>query len=336
MMLRRGAERIDEGLEQWQESVVWEVNKAPGSLRVAADGALQLFDRVFVLKGIKRTHFYGPQPVDARAEALYRHLEQLLQRGQHEIVAFLAQQARRIRRRSSPPPSRRAQPTRVWRGKALRRWEGQRLSPKQFACASALDQAFRRATALGQQARQLVRDLDRALTPDSPVTAGPKSSYSVFIGSSAESLPIAECACVSLAGPLDGPGSPQILPVLWRDVFSAGTYTLETIEDHASRFDFAVFVFAPDDTTTSRAKRHPVTRDNVLFELGVWVGRLSHRRALVLAAQAVKLPSDLAGLTTARYDPQAVDQTGTPALSPACADLRRAMRKAIHAALPAA
>jgi CRP/FNR family cyclic AMP-dependent transcriptional regulator len=49
----------------------------------------------------------------------------------------------------------------------------------------------------------------------------------------------------------------------------------------------------------------PVARDNVLFELGMFIGKLGRKKAFVVhpGKRGVSLPSDLARITTAPYDP---------------------------------
>src|SRR5687767_15639799 len=44
-------------------------------------------------------------------------------------------------------------------------------------------------------------------------------------------------------------------------------------------------------------------RDNVVFEAGLFGGALGMRRTFILHARDSKLPSDLLGLTSVRYDP---------------------------------
>ena len=46
-------------------------------------------------------------------------------------------------------------------------------------------------------------------------------------------------------------------------------------------------------------------RDNVVFEAGLFGGALGIRRTFILHANGSKLPSDLLGLTSVRYDPAA-------------------------------
>src|SRR5262249_44303445 len=69
--------------------------------------------------------------------------------------------------------------------------------------------------------------------------------------------------------------------------------------------DFAAFVFAQDDWTTTDAAEsgQASPRDNVVFEAGLFGGALGIRRTFILHASGSKLPSDLLGLTSVRYDP---------------------------------
>lgn len=73
--------------------------------------------------------------------------------------------------------------------------------------------------------------------------------------------------------------------------------------------DFAVFLFAKDDWTTSPSRTSDPSgpgqaspRDNVVFEAGLFGSALGMRRTFILHAREAKLPSDLLGLTLVRYD----------------------------------
>jgi predicted nucleotide-binding protein len=68
-------------------------------------------------------------------------------------------------------------------------------------------------------------------------------------------------ACAGIEG--------TVLPDWSRGLFRLGSVGLDDLVRAANGFDFAVFVFAPDDLLTMRDKQHSVVRDNVLFELGV-------------------------------------------------------------------
>ena len=92
----------------------------------------------------------------------------------------------------------------------------------------------------------------------------------------------------------------------WTTSFNPGTTTLERLVELAHEVDFAAFVFARDDWTTS----HPAVstgsgqaspRDNVVFEAGLFGGILGMRRIFILHANETKLPTDLLGLTCVWY-----------------------------------
>jgi hypothetical protein len=69
-------------------------------------------------------------------------------------------------------------------------------------------------------------------------------------------------------------------------------------------------------------------RDNVLFELGLFMGRLGRSRTFVLhqASSALKLPSDLAGVVTAGYDWPRHDGNHRAAVGSACDAIRQVIR----------
>ena len=94
----------------------------------------------------------------------------------------------------------------------------------------------------------------------------------------------------------------------WTTSFNPGTTTLERLLELAHEVDFAAFAFARDDWTTNGSSASPPPesgqaspRDNVVFEAGLFGGTLGMRRTFILHANGSKLPSDLLGLTCARY-----------------------------------
>src|SRR5436190_22091850 len=116
----------------------------------------------------------------------------------------------------------------------------------------------------------------------------------------------------------------------WTTSFNPGTTTLERLFELAHEVDFAAFVFARDDWTTNSPPASDPTasgqaspRDNVVFEAGLFGGVLGMRRTFILHANGAKLPSDLLGLTSVRYDP------GTSAAEVRA--INQKLRKAIEA-----
>jgi Predicted nucleotide-binding protein containing TIR-like domain len=95
----------------------------------------------------------------------------------------------------------------------------------------------------------------------------------------------------------------------WTTSFNPGTTTLERLLELAHEVDFAAFVFAQDDWTTNSPQSSALPesgqaspRDNVVFEAGLFGGALGMRRTFILHASGAKLPTDLLGLTSVRYD----------------------------------
>ncbi len=70
------------------------------------------------------------------------------------------------------------------------------------------------------------------------------------------------------------------------------------------QFDFAILVLTPDDLVSSRNLDGPAPRDNVLFELGLFMGGLGRDRTFIIYDRTaqLKLPSDLAGVSAATFE----------------------------------
>ena len=112
----------------------------------------------------------------------------------------------------------------------------------------------------------------------------------------------------------------------WTTVFNPGVSTLERLVELTREVDFAAFVFAHDDWTSKGASPDVAAaqaspRDNVVFEAGLFGGALGIRRTFILHARGAKLPTDLLGLTSIRYDPDT-----TPAI---VRQINQTLRKAI-------
>jgi predicted nucleotide-binding protein len=148
-----------------------------------------------------------------------------------------------------------------------------------------------------------------------------KSLPRAFLGSSVEGLEIANKVQVLLEYDLN--------VEIWNQgtVFGLGDATLEALEQAVLTYDFGIFIFTPDDQIHIRGTFKPVARDNVVFELGLFIGKLTRKRAFVIhpAKKAIALPSDLAGITTATYDPDKPNPAA--ALGPTCQKIREAVKR---------
>lgn len=90
----------------------------------------------------------------------------------------------------------------------------------------------------------------------------------------------------------------------WRDSYELMEGSLEALIGISKGVDFAIFVLTPDDRATVRGKHVSIPRDNVVFELGLFMGELGRDRVAVAldTSASVSLPTDLEGVTVARFD----------------------------------
>lgn len=88
--------------------------------------------------------------------------------------------------------------------------------------------------------------------------------------------------------------------VVLKDEPSGGRTVIEKFEDHAGEAGFAVALCTADDTgkAKSETRTNPRARQNVIFELGYFYGKLGRDRTAALKAKDVELPSDTAGVVT--------------------------------------
>lgn len=146
----------------------------------------------------------------------------------------------------------------------------------------------------------------------------------IFVGSSGEALDICDAVQQELNRDFD-------VTVWNQDVFRLSYDALDSLLDALDSSDAGVFVLRPDDLTESRGQASATVRDNVIFELGMFIGRLGRDRTFMLTPNIsnAHLPSDLLGVTTARYDAERFDRQQRPAVGPACTQIRQALRS-IH------
>ena len=125
----------------------------------------------------------------------------------------------------------------------------------------------------------------------------PRNEPAIFIGSSSEGCLIAESIYKSLS-------KFAYVPQIWsKGIFECSKTTIEELIRMTKEMDFAVIVFSPDDLTQSRGKKKKAPRDNVVFELGLFMGALSRERTYIVAPKQmdIKIPSDLLGVTCLNY-----------------------------------
>lgn len=94
-------------------------------------------------------------------------------------------------------------------------------------------------------------------------------------------------------------------PVILHERPNEGLTIIEKFEKHAGRASFAVVLLTPDDVgcAESDGKTKPRARQNVILELGYFIGKLGRARVCVLYTPGVELPSDILGVVYTPLDP---------------------------------
>lgn len=126
----------------------------------------------------------------------------------------------------------------------------------------------------------------------------------VFIGSSLKGKNIAQVAAELIEYNVNEEKK-DIKVVVWDKVFKVGETYIERLSKALEEFDFAVLVITGEEFVMSGDAKQLKPRDNVLFELGLFMGRLGRHRAIMLynEEQKAKLPSDLGGIHSATFLP---------------------------------
>lgn len=141
----------------------------------------------------------------------------------------------------------------------------------------------------------------------------------LFVGSSREAINVANAIHENLAHDAE-------VTVWNQGIFNLSQSNLEALLEKLDNMDFGIFVFAPDDVVQIRDEENASTRDNVVFELGLFVGRLGRERSfffLPSEQQGYRLPTDLIGTNPGVYESGRSDGNFVAATAVACNAVRR-------------
>lgn len=121
-----------------------------------------------------------------------------------------------------------------------------------------------------------------------------KRRANIFIASSKEALPLARAVKSHFDSEAD-------VDIWSENIFKANRNYLDTLLNRASFYDFVIAVFTGDDEAIIREKQVKVTRDNVIFEFGLFLGRLGPNRTFLVLEEGVELFSDWSGIEVAKF-----------------------------------
>lgn len=142
----------------------------------------------------------------------------------------------------------------------------------------------------------------------------------IFIGSSVEKLNIAEYIQLNLEH--------ISYPEIWsQNIFKLSTSAIESLFECLNNCDFAIFILSPDDVVEIRSNKSVTPRDNVIFELGLFMGKLGRNRVFYLIPRdtEIHLPTDLLGITPGTYDSNHPNLIA--AIGPFCSQIKDAINK---------
>lgn len=145
----------------------------------------------------------------------------------------------------------------------------------------------------------------------------------LFVGSSVEGLQVA----YAIQENLEHDAEPTVWP---QGVFELSKSALQSLMTQLQRTDYGVFVFTPDDEVRLRNTKYKSVRDNVIFELGLFTGKLTPDCVFVVVpkdSENLRIPTDLVGTSLGTYDAEREDGNLQAALGPFCNRVRIAMAK---------
>jgi CRP/FNR family transcriptional regulator, cyclic AMP receptor protein len=145
--------------------------------------------------------------------------------------------------------------------------------------------------------RRVAVEIAKRLRERSKFLPQPHNEPVLFIGSSTEGQAIANDVYTRLR-------YKRVVPKPWSEgVFQASRTSIESLVTAAHEADFAALILTADDMTVSRGKKKASPRDNVIFELGLFMGAIGRERVFILKPNGVdvRIPSDLLGVIWLEY-----------------------------------
>ena len=148
-----------------------------------------------------------------------------------------------------------------------------------------------------------------------------KDKPQVFIASSVEGLDVAYTVQELLEHNAEC--------TVWdQDVFEPSSYTVLDLIERLKITNYGIFVFSIDDTVKIRGEEERTVRDNVILELGLFMGAIGQKNCFIIipnSSEKIHLPTDLAGITMLKYNAKRKDGNLKAALGPSVNKIRNVL-----------
>jgi len=141
----------------------------------------------------------------------------------------------------------------------------------------------------------------------------------IFIGSSTEGLDVANAIHQNLEHYAE-------VTIWTHGVFQLSTPAIISLTNSISIYNYAIFVFTPDDITSLRDNSVLTVRDNVIFETGLFIGKLGIDKVFFIKPRNnsnLHLPTDLLGMIAGEYDNNRSDNNLIAATGPFCNQVKQ-------------
>ncbi len=149
-----------------------------------------------------------------------------------------------------------------------------------------------------------------------------KRKPQIFVASSSEGLEIAYAVQESLEHDAEC--------TVWNQgIFDPSSYVLPDLIKTLQVMDYGIFVFSMDDAAIIREQEERIVRDNVVLELGLFLGLLGQNNCFIILPKSkgsIHLPTDLKGLTLLNYNAERNDGNILAALGPVINKIRKKIK----------
>jgi cytidyltransferase-like protein len=160
-------------------------------------------------------------------------------------------------------------------------------------------------------------------------------THKIFIASSGKNRDWA----LDLQESLDRITSESFEFEVWhQDIFHPSSFILPELMRKAVASSAGIFIFGPDDNIEINGEQKTITRDNVIFELGLFTGHLGINRVVIVTPEDSKdfrLMTDADGLTTVKFafKPHS-DNNRIAALGPTVNQIKRHLESVLNSEEP--